>query len=88
MDAVNKHQVTSEEQKENMSVVIAKNPKKVKTVVKPNVKEVKHDIPVVSSISIDGNVACSCKKMYQNGGNSIAEMMKAVIKSSCQKDKA
>ena len=37
------------------------------------------EIPVVSSVSINGRTACSCQKTYNSESNSITEIINGII---------
>ena len=84
-DAVDAYQITSEMQRKQASNVLAgiKFKKNQSDVVEVEEKEAKkQEIPVVSSVSINGQTACSCKKTYSPDSNNWSEMLKTIVESN------
>ena len=94
-DTIDNYQVTSDIQKEQCSKVLAckdfgdsaNNVKLIETESNKEesdieVEEKENPIPVVSSVSLNGKTACTCKKTYNPNGNSITDMINGIIEGN------
>ena len=96
-DAVDAYQITSELQREEVSKVLqCKDNDKCYENVKRNSEsntddnayvesdheQVLSDIPVVSSVTVNGKTACTCSKKYLPDDNNLGKMIDGIVKGS------
>ena len=96
-DAVDKYQITSDIQKQQVSNVISKVLKvphlvEQKTDFCEESNEIKtkdkiENVEVLSTFSLDGKERCSCKKTYKQTSNNLGEMIESILKANAKDGK-
>ena len=99
-DAIDKYQLTSERQRQEVSRVLAttgneeKLPNKAKVVKKcdslediSDSKDTLNDVEVTSSFVLNGKEGCSCKKTYNQNSNNLSGMISSILNANAKNGK-
>ena len=86
-DVVDLYQITSDTQRETIIKVMREKPIenvdencKESCCEQPNIEA--KAIPIVSTVSVSGQVGCCCRKTYTSESNNIGELLDSIINSN------